>query len=253
MSYKIIGHRGDKASYTENTLAGFNSALETEGVDGLELDVVVSKDKKILISHDMHITDLSGKRQDIHTLTYDELLELSAKVNVNASLPGKPYPLLEDVLKLYSNQLNKKIILLEIKSLPSLEILPLSHTILIENIHMLLNTYQISDKCTIISFDYRLLEESKKQDKKRKVGLILHRNLMPLSSIAKELNLSLFVMERNWVTKEQIVEMQAKNVDIFTWTPNTQDEWIRLANLGIKGLITDKPKELNLFTKRRQK
>jgi len=250
MTYKIIGHRGDKASYIENTLAGFNSALETDGIDGLELDVVVSKDKKILVSHDMYITDLSGKRQDIHTLTYTELLVLSAKVNANTILPGKPYPLLEDVLKLYAKQVSKKTILLEIKSLPSLEILPLSHSSLIENIHRLLKCYEISDKCIIISFDYRLLIESKKQDKNRNVGLILHRNLMPLAGIAEELKLSLFVMERNWITQEQVTAMQEKNVDIFTWTPNTEEEWMRLDNMGIKGLITDRPKELMLFRKR---
>ncbi|HIP28288.1 MAG TPA: hypothetical protein EYG82_03840 [Sulfurovum sp.] len=249
MSYKIIGHRGDKANYRENTIAGFKSALETSGVDGLELDVVVSKDKKILVSHDMFITDHLGIKQYIHTLTYAELLALSARVNTDSTLPGKVYPLLEDVLKFYTKQTNKKIILLEIKALPSLEILPLSYSKLIEEIHNLLKTYQISDKCYIISFDYRLLVESKKQDKTRKVGLVLHRNLMPLSGIVKELELSLLVMEREWVTQEEVVAMRNKNVKIFTWTPNTKEEWVRLDNLGIGGLITDKPSELSLFAK----
>jgi len=252
MSYKIIGHRGDKANYTENTIAGFKSALEADGVDGLELDVVVSKDKRILVSHDMFITDNLGIKQYIHTVTYAELLALSARVNRNSVLPGKAYPLLEEVLKVYAKQANKKVILLEIKALPSLEMLPLSYSMLIEEIHGLLKTYQISDKCYIISFDYRFLVESKKQDANRKVGLILHRNLMPLSSIVEELGVSLLVMEREWVTQEEVVAMQKKKVEIFTWTPNTEEEWDRLDKLGINGLITDKPRVLSLFAKEKK-
>ena len=249
MLCKIIGHRGDKAKYIENTLSGFQSALETEGVDGFELDVVVSKDKKLVVSHDMFITDPLSKKRYIHTLTYADLLTLSTIVNINLPLEGKPYPLLEDVLKLYVEQTSKKILLLEIKSLPALETLPLSCSGLIGAIHTLLETYQILEECYIISFDYRLLVESKKQDEKRKVGLILHRNLIPLNCMLSELNISLLVMEKEWITKEQVIQAEENNVDIFTWTPNTEKEWARLKNLGVKGLVTDTPKALSLFNR----
>ncbi len=71
MTYQIIGHRGNKAKYIENTLAGFESALQTNGVDGFELDIVVSKDKKLVISHDRFINDPLKNKHYIHNLTYE--------------------------------------------------------------------------------------------------------------------------------------------------------------------------------------
>lgn len=249
MSYKIIGHRGDKTAYIENTLAGFQSVLEMEGVDGFELDIVVTKDKKLIISHDMFIKDSLGKNHYIHTLSYNDLLTLSAKVNNDLTLEGEPYPLLEDVLTLYEKQFNKKTLLLEIKSLPALEILPLTYFELIKTLLLQIEAYKILNQCYIISFDYRLLEEIKKQNEKTKVGLILHRNLVPLRCLLNDISLDLLIMEREWITKEQVIQAKKYNVEIFAWTSNIQTEWMRLSSLGVKGLITDRPKILEIHKK----
>ncbi|MHA1371607.1 MAG: glycerophosphodiester phosphodiesterase family protein, partial [Promethearchaeota archaeon] len=47
----IIGHRGFKSRYPENTMLSFQKAIET-GADGIELDVHLSKDGKIVVMHD---------------------------------------------------------------------------------------------------------------------------------------------------------------------------------------------------------
>lgn len=249
MAYKVIGHRGDKVNFVENTLAGFDAILQNPEIDGFEFDVVMSKDKKLLISHDRFIIDTCGHKQYIHNLTYTELLAINKMVNSNEEKNEERYPLLEEVLDLYANQSHKKMMLLEIKSIPASGVLPLTIPELVENVHRRLKRYSISDTCTIISFDYRIIKESYKQDKKRNIGLILHHNLIPLSSIINDLPISLLVMAKNWITKEQVDEMNKYDIDIFSWTPNTDKEWIRLDILGIKGLITDKPEVLSLFRK----
>ena len=48
---KIIGHRGWRGKYPENSLNGFE-ALSKLGVNALELDVIITKDKEILVSHE---------------------------------------------------------------------------------------------------------------------------------------------------------------------------------------------------------
>lgn len=245
MSFKIIGHRGDKVNFVENTIAGFKSSLSGEGIDGIELDVVVSKDEKLLISHDMFMKDSLGNRQNIYELTYDELLTANKARQTETASDEMKYPLLEELLGLYSAQKNKKILLLEIKSLPSLAVPPLSVSELIKKVHALLKLYGIEgDKCIIISFDYRVIEESYKQNAKHPIGLILHRNLMPLSCIVDRLNLSLLIMEKGWIVKEQVLEMLEKKIDIFIWTANTHEDWEYLENMGVQGMITDKPKIL---------
>ena len=50
----IQGHRGARGLLPENTLPAFQKALEL-GVDTLELDLAVTKDGVLVISHDPHV------------------------------------------------------------------------------------------------------------------------------------------------------------------------------------------------------
>ena len=60
----IFGHRGSPTYITENTIASFEKAIE-QGVDGLEFDVRLSKDKKIIIFHDATLQRLAGINKKI--------------------------------------------------------------------------------------------------------------------------------------------------------------------------------------------
>ncbi|MGB0509102.1 MAG: glycerophosphodiester phosphodiesterase family protein, partial [Schleiferiaceae bacterium] len=46
------GHRGARGLYPENSLEGFEFALGIEELTTLELDIVVSEDKNLIISHE---------------------------------------------------------------------------------------------------------------------------------------------------------------------------------------------------------
>lgn len=246
MSYKIIGHRGNKADFVENTLAGFESALKANGVDGIELDVVVTKDKKLVISHDMFLVDVNGTKHNIYDITYSELCVLNS-ICVQSGI-GDKYPLLHEALILYSKYSSEKLLLLEIKSLPSLVRYPASIANIIKEVHKLLDENKIIQKCYLISFDYRIIKESKKQNKMLKTGLILHRNLVPLDVIANSLDISLLIMEKDWITKEQVIAMKKKDISIFSWTPNVPNDWNNLFSLGVGAIITDRPIEAYSYT-----
>ena len=57
----VHGHRGARARYPENTIPAFDYAIGI-GVDVLEMDVAVTKDNVLVISHDPHLNpaDLPG-------------------------------------------------------------------------------------------------------------------------------------------------------------------------------------------------
>ena len=74
----VFGHRGLKAFYPENTMISFQKALEA-GVDGIELDINMTKDGHLVIIHDTSVdrtTNGSGLVQN-HTLR--ELKELECR------------------------------------------------------------------------------------------------------------------------------------------------------------------------------
>jgi len=70
----IIGHRGAKGIAPENSLSGFKKAVEL-GIDGIELDVHLTKDGKLIVIHDMDLQRLAGLRVPIKQLTFKELKE----------------------------------------------------------------------------------------------------------------------------------------------------------------------------------
>jgi len=69
---KIIGHRGARGLAPENTLAGFDKAIE-HGVDGIELDVRISKDGATILAHNTDITDHAGNKLSVRGHTLAEL------------------------------------------------------------------------------------------------------------------------------------------------------------------------------------
>ncbi|GAI19004.1 unnamed protein product, partial [marine sediment metagenome] len=68
----IIGHRGAKGIAPENSLSGFKKAIEL-GIDGVELDVHLTKDGKLVVIHDVDIKRLAGLKIPIKQLTFEEL------------------------------------------------------------------------------------------------------------------------------------------------------------------------------------
>ena len=61
--FDIQGHRGCRGLYPENTIKGFKKAIDY-GVTTLEMDVVISKDKKVVLSHEPFMS---------HEICYDSL------------------------------------------------------------------------------------------------------------------------------------------------------------------------------------
>ncbi len=68
----IIGHRGAKGIAPENGLSGFKKAVKL-GIDGVELDVHLSKDGKLIVVHDMDLKRLTGSKIPIKRHTFKEL------------------------------------------------------------------------------------------------------------------------------------------------------------------------------------
>src|SRR4030042_3659477 len=68
----IIGHRGAKGIALENSLSGFKKAVEL-GIDGVELDVHLTKDGKLIVIHDIDLKRLTGLRIPTKQCTFKEL------------------------------------------------------------------------------------------------------------------------------------------------------------------------------------
>ncbi len=106
---KIYGHRGSKGEYPENTLLSFQKALNDE-VEGLELDVHMTRDGEIVVIHDETLdrtTDGSGYIKDLE-LGYIKTVSAGSKFdhfeNYHISWDNEKVPTLEEVLQLITGK-----------------------------------------------------------------------------------------------------------------------------------------------------
>jgi glycerophosphoryl diester phosphodiesterase len=89
---KIIAHRGGAGMALENSATAFKKAVKL-GVDSIELDVHLTKDRHLVVNHDASLSRTSGDPRRIANCTWDELKDVKLK-------DGSPLLLLEDALQI---------------------------------------------------------------------------------------------------------------------------------------------------------
>ncbi|HIM53622.1 MAG TPA: hypothetical protein EYI88_03440, partial [Candidatus Marinimicrobia bacterium] len=142
-----IGHRGVPSLAHENTLDSFQKAIDA-GMDGVELDVQFSADKKLVVYHNWDIKDNSGEKILIQNLPYSDIQKISLNGNEQNEIP-----LFTDVLDI----LNKKIIInIEIKSAHIL------NTKIEKNVLDLIKAYGFENNCILSSFNPFIIRRVKK-------------------------------------------------------------------------------------------
>ncbi|MBI4383415.1 MAG: glycerophosphodiester phosphodiesterase [Nitrospinae bacterium] len=120
----IIAHRGDSSLAPENTLAAIGLAWD-RGADGVEIDVRLSKDRRIVAVHDETAKRAAGKNWAIASHTLAELQTLDVGGRKNREWSGERIPALDEVLAVLPA--DKKLIV-EIKC--GEEILPVLEDVL---------------------------------------------------------------------------------------------------------------------------
>lgn len=88
----FLSHRGESDDAPENTLAAFALAMERDS-DGIELDIRMTSDKKIVCVHDATLERIAGKNMEVSEHTYHELCEVHPVPLISEALdvllPGK--------------------------------------------------------------------------------------------------------------------------------------------------------------------
>ena len=97
---RIIGHRGASWARPENTAAAFDLALE-EGADGLELDLQLTRDERVVVFHDKTLSMLGMKHRRIAQYTRQQLKDLDVGSWFSDAQAGARILDLDEVLSRY--------------------------------------------------------------------------------------------------------------------------------------------------------
>jgi glycerophosphoryl diester phosphodiesterase len=254
----VHGHRGARAMRPENTLPAFEYAIQA-GADALEMDVAVTKDNVLVVSHDPHINPeiCQGPHPGaaICRLTLAELDCCDCGTLKNPHfpkqqpVPGARIPTLSEVLSLGAH--NHVQFNIEIKSFPDhLELTP-APDIFAGMTLQAIREHHMESRCIVQSFDFRTLREMKRLAPDIRLAALWEGEARPFAAIAREARSGIIAPHFTLVTAEQVQAAHAARLEVIPWTANTPEDWQTLINAGVDAIITDDPAALIAYLRQK--
>jgi glycerophosphoryl diester phosphodiesterase len=215
---KKIGHRGVKGYVAENTFASFQKALEL-GVDGIELDIHLSKDIIPVVIHDKTVDRTTNKNGLVYNYNSNELQNLGI-------------PTLEDVFNLVNQKCFINIEIKDDKATKS--VLDLVTKYIIKK-NWNKNMFLIS------SFNWEILEFFHDENSKIPLAVITEDDLNEAQLFAKKINSSIIHPYFKLLNSENVTLMQQNGFKVFPWTVNEISDIDLMKTFEVDGIITDFP------------
>lgn len=263
--FDVQGHRGARGLRPENTVEAFITGLDM-GVTTLEMDLAVTKDKQLVVSHEPWMsagicTDPAGKsytekeekKYNIYQMTYDEVKQFDCGSKMNEKFPEQVKmnavkPLLHDVIVAVEDHVRSVTRYevdynIEIKSEkegdnkfhPS----PQEFSDLVYDF---IDQYLSWDRVVIQSFDFRVLKYwHEKHPEVRLAALV--ENLHSIDHNLDELGFIPSIYSPNYklLNREKVEHLHQKKMRVIPWTVNEINEMLSMKGMGVDGFITDYP------------
>jgi glycerophosphoryl diester phosphodiesterase len=252
----VHGHRGARALRPENTIPAFQYAIEA-GVDVLEMDVAVTKDDVLVISHDPHINPeiCQGPHPGvaIRELTLAELGQYDCGALKNPRfpkqqpVPGTRIPTLDQVLSLSAH--NNVQFNIETKSFPDHPELTPPPGVFARMMLEVIRKHQLDARCIVQSFDFRTLHEMKRLAPSIRLAALWEGATRPFVDIAHEALAGIISPDFTLVTPGQVRAAHAAKLEVVPWTADTPEDWRKLMDAGVDAIITDDPAALIAYLK----
>jgi glycerophosphoryl diester phosphodiesterase len=272
----VHGHRGSRATRPENTIPAFEYAIQ-HGADVLELDLAVTKDNVLVVSHNPLITpDYPGERvcvgpsvpakTPIHTLTLAELKQFDCGAKTLAAfpkqqaVPGTKIPTFDEVLDL-APQGNFDFNV-ETKIFPNHPELTPSPEEFVKMIDDAVKRHHLQSRVILQSFDFRTLVAMKKLDPSIRlsalVGEAKYDSLMGITdsnkdfvAIGKSTGAQIISPALQLVTPENVAAAHAAGLQVIPYTADKPEDWQKLADAKVDAIITDDPEALLAWLRER--
>jgi glycerophosphoryl diester phosphodiesterase len=268
-NFDIQGHRGARGLFPENTTYGMIGTLQIEDVTTLEMDVVISKDNQVLLSHDPWLSSeicnfsngdrmlaIDDEKFRIYEMTFDEIKKFDCGSRWNKKFPkqrprGATKPLLTEIIfavREYCAEEKRPDVNfnIEIKSKPEWDNFmtppPAKFAKLVYDV---VNASEVKDRITIQSFDVRSLQAIRALDPDLKLVLLVEGETNYKAKL-KELGFTPAVYSPNYtlIDKSSVDELHKLGMKVIPWTVNDSVQMMKTIETGVDGIISDDPELL---------
>lgn len=264
----IQGHRGCRGLRPENSIPAFLHAINL-GVHTLELDVVVSKDGHVIVSHEpwlSHvfckdpegnpIAEADEKSWNIYEMDYETLKKCDCGSLPNPRFPEQQLepvfkPSLGDVIKAVNAHTADKDIApirynIEVKYVAEND--GIFHPSVQEFTQRVIDTimeYGIEDLTTFQCFDLDCLRFAKEIAPNLTLALLVYNeDGMEKNMERLGFQTPIYSPYYQWLTAEDMTFARANDIKVVPWTVNEVEEMAQMMDMGVYGIITDYPDRL---------
>lgn len=264
------GHRGCRGLYPENTIPGFLKAIDL-GVTTLEMDLVITKDKKVILSHEPffnheittlpngeYVSESNERELNIYEMVYSKVKKYDVGQKVHPRFLQQQKikankPLLTEVIdsvEMHAKTNNKQPLFynIETKIQPQTdnvyhpepqEFVDLMMAVILEK--------KIQNRVIVQSFDSRSLQYLHQKYPSVKTALLVEA--FDKKSFEKQIEdlgftPTIYSPAQELVDLNLVQECRSKKIKLIPWTVNDLETIRRFVALGVDGIITDYP---NLF------
>lgn len=247
-SIEMIAHRGGALEAPENTLTAFDQVLQISPHFILEMDIHLTKDEHLAVIHDETVDRTTNGKGAVSEMTLEQLQELDAgwyyqndKGEYIYRSQGVQIPSLRQVLERYPQQ--KMIV--ELKSLS---------TEAAQKFIDVIEEFKAFEHVAIASYSHQAISYMRsKRDwifvatptEIYKSLILLNMFLEPIDPMPADIycipEISMFIPV---LSKRLLKEMHRRDKPTFVWTINKEEDMKRLIDMGIDGIITDRPTTL---------
>ena len=243
----IIAHRGFREKYPENTLVAFQAAMDA-GAQMIELDVTLSRDRRLLVIHDATLDRTTNGHGPVHDYTLEELKQLDAGSWFHADFTGERLPELGEVLDLAKGRVITNI---EIKS-NAYE----SHhppDAIEKQVVALIKQKKLQDSALISSFNIDILSQIACLEDPPAIALI---SKSPADTrtveLCTRLNMFSWHPDHQVVKQRQVKKMHAAGIKVFPYNVDTFEDFAAMKKMKVDGVITDDPRMAGVWLANRK-
>lgn len=269
----ITGHRGEPAHFPENSIEGFLSAVK-KGVDALELDVVISADQKVVVSHEAfmashYMLDPKGdpipkdkeRNYNLYRMPYDSIRKFDGGSKRNVKFPRKKNfktykPSLEEVIDsvdMYTAETTRSpvIYMIELKSNPKNYLIYQPHPKeFVDLVMQVVMNRGIENRTIIKSFDPNILNVAQESYPQVTTSFLVSKKGIEKNLSRLNFTPDIYGAHHRLVKNQRFVDrVKSMNMKLIPWTVNRKTRIRKMLSYGVDGIITDYPervlKELN--------
>ncbi|KQN38284.1 glycerophosphodiester phosphodiesterase [Pedobacter sp. Leaf41] len=263
--FDLQGKAGARGIMPENTVEGMLKALDL-GVTTLEMDAVISKDKKVVLSQEPYFNNeislmpngkpislKDQKKYNIYKMDYEDVKKFDVGSKVHARFPGqvkfKAYkPLLSETIDAVETYVKEKRLKKPVYSIETKTIKNGDNDFhpepaeFVELIMEVINAKKISKRVIIQSFDMRTLQYLHEKYPKIQTSLLIDEK-EPFEDYIEKLGFkpTIYSPYSVLVGKGLVDRCHAMGIKIIPWTVNSLKEIKYFMSLGVDGVITDFP------------